>query len=33
LSKVYAILIMDALRDEAPHIRTHDDRKLTTVGE
>ncbi|MFG2790093.1 NUDIX hydrolase [Streptomyces sp. NPDC048419] len=30
MSEVYAIRITDALRDdEAPHIRTHDGRKLT----
>ncbi|MFF9278356.1 NUDIX domain-containing protein [Streptomyces griseosporeus] len=28
MSEVYAVRITDALRDEAPHIRTHDGRKL-----
>jgi 8-oxo-dGTP diphosphatase len=29
MSEVYAARITDASRDEAPHIRTHDDRELT----
>lgn len=29
MSEVYAARITDALRDEASHIRTHDDRELT----
>lgn len=29
MGEVYAVRITDALRDEAPHIRTHDGRKLT----
>ncbi|MDH6517957.1 8-oxo-dGTP diphosphatase [Streptomyces sp. SAI-135] len=29
MGEVYAVRIADALRDEAPHIRTHDGRKLT----
>ncbi|MGX1133469.1 hypothetical protein RKD49_005659 [Streptomyces glaucescens] len=31
MSEVYAVRITDALRDEAPHIRTHDGRKPTPL--
>ncbi|MBM4820681.1 MULTISPECIES: NUDIX domain-containing protein [Streptomyces] len=31
MGEVYAVRITDALRDEAPHIRTHDGRKLTPL--
>jgi 8-oxo-dGTP diphosphatase len=29
MGEVYAVRITDALRDEAPHVRTHDGQKLT----
>jgi ADP-ribose pyrophosphatase YjhB (NUDIX family) len=29
MSEVYAVRITDALRDDAPHIRAHDGRRLT----
>jgi hypothetical protein len=32
MSEVYAVRITDALRDEAPYIRTHDGRKLTPLA-
>jgi hypothetical protein len=31
MSEAYAARITDASRDEAPHIRTHDDRELTPL--
>lgn len=30
MGEVYAVRITDALRDEAPHVRAHDGRKLTS---
>jgi ADP-ribose pyrophosphatase YjhB (NUDIX family) len=30
MGEVYAVRITDALRDEAPHIRAHDGRRLTS---
>jgi ADP-ribose pyrophosphatase YjhB (NUDIX family) len=30
MGEVYAVRITDAFRDETPHVRTHDGRKLTS---
>ncbi|QNA77986.1 NUDIX hydrolase [Streptomyces sp. So13.3] len=33
MGEVYAVRITDALRDDAPHVRAHDGRKLTSSME